>query len=142
MSSSQNNTNNAALNTSSPQHQLNDSSQPLRSGSRATSDDAYPTRATLGTSSAGQTRMRARARGNTAFTTLGVQPTPEVLQMESQLNIDGQPNPPGGHAGFGDGETQKASRVISEHTKNFEELDDHGELRQGSGCLRERTSSS
>ncbi|KAG1853198.1 hypothetical protein DFJ58DRAFT_728316 [Suillus subalutaceus] len=117
MSSSQNNTNNVALNTSSPQHQLNDPSQSLRSGSRATvqtqvslpaniervfssaihskntsaqSDDAYPTRATLGTERQ-----------------LGVQPTPE-----DGIAIDGQPNPPEGHAGFGDGKTQKASLVL------------------------------
>jgi hypothetical protein len=83
MSSSQNNTNSAGLNTSRPQHQLHDSSQPLPgSGSRAAeqtqdyspaniermpssvihgkaasveSDDADSTRATMGTPSAGRT---------------------------------------------------------------------------------------
>lgn len=83
MSSSQNNTNSAALNTSRPQHQLHDSSQPLPgSGSRAAvptqdyspaniermssseihgkqataeSDDTDSTRATIGTPSGGRT---------------------------------------------------------------------------------------
>ncbi|KAG0699603.1 hypothetical protein DFH29DRAFT_983463 [Suillus ampliporus] len=152
-SSSQNNTDNAVLDTSRPQHQLHDSSQPLPgSGSRAAaqtqdyspaniermsssvihgknasteSDDADSTRATRGTVPDSQ-----QARGNTAFTSdrpLGVQPT-----QEGGVAIGGQPNLPEGHAGFGDKAIGKAQKVAGKYTKN-EELHEKGELRETGG---------
>ncbi|KAG1750415.1 uncharacterized protein EDB91DRAFT_1243992 [Suillus paluster] len=138
MSSIQTHPNNDALNTSPPQHQLHDSSEPLPgSGSRAgTKTQDY--------SPANIERMESQeAHGNTEFTSdrpLGVKPTPE-----GRVAIGGQPNQPEGHAGFGDkviGKTQKAGLVIGKYTKN-DELHEKGELRETRGKgLGECTSSS
>ncbi|KAG0699601.1 hypothetical protein DFH29DRAFT_983462 [Suillus ampliporus] len=155
-SSSQNNTDNAVLDTSRPQHQLHDTSQPLPgSGSRAAaqtqdyspaniermsssvihgknasteSDDADSTRATRGTGPDSQ-----QARGNTAFTTarLVFNLCKKVLTF-CGVAVGGQPNLPEGHAGFGDKVIGKAQKVAGKYTKN-EELHEKGELRETGG---------
>ncbi|KAG1731027.1 hypothetical protein EDB19DRAFT_1641009 [Suillus lakei] len=132
MSSSQNNTNNAALNTSRPQHQLHDSSQPLPGfGSRATvqtqdyspaniermsssvihgkdtpteSDDADSTRATHGTPSAGDTGPDSHQSESARGNTAFTSERPLGVQPtpEGGVAIGGQPNLPEGHAGFSD----------------------------------------
>ncbi|KAG1816793.1 uncharacterized protein BJ212DRAFT_1299534 [Suillus subaureus] len=112
MSSSQNNTNNIALHTSRPQHQLHNSSLPLpgsRSHTTVQTQDysslqgcIYGIRMMLGTEV--QTCIGVRVLMVTppspASEALGVQHMP-------QGGI-GQPNWPKDHAGFSDGTTQKA----------------------------------
>ncbi|KAG1767372.1 hypothetical protein EV702DRAFT_754999 [Suillus placidus] len=159
---SQNNTNNAALNTSRPQHQLHDSSQPLPgSGSRAAvqtqdyspaniermpssvvhgkdtpteSDDADSTRATIGTPSAGRTARDSHQSESARGNTAFTSERPLGVQPtpEGGVAIGGQPNLPEGHAGFSDKVIGKTQKVIGKYTKN-EELHEKGELRETGG---------